>query len=139
MAKAVSKELAVSEFMKFLKVHKSKELKRGKIKEVDIPEEYPDVMDAVMEGRLVFDDNHHPTLKLKEPLKDDAETISEITFRNRIRPSERANVMSGLNIEKDLGKFTLRYLAFLTQRPIADLDRMHQDDYDTINQLSSVF
>lgn len=139
MAKSVSKEIAVGEFIKFLKVHKAKELKRGKIKEIEIPEEYPDAIEAIMDGRMVFDDKSHPTLKLKEPLKDEAETIAEVSFRKRIKPSERANVMSGLNIEKDIGKFTLRYLAYLTQLSIADLDRMHGDDYDTINQLGSVF
>ena len=139
--KAVSREVAISEFAKFLRKYKAKELRRGIIKESEIGEDYIDAIEAIEDGLLVFDDKNHPKYTLREPLggADSELGAKEIVFRSRIRPSERANVMSGLDVAKDQGKFTLRYLAFITGLAVLELDKLNSDDYDVINQVSSVF
>lgn len=138
--KAISEELAVEEFTKFLKKYKAKEIRRGQLKLSEIKEQYIDAIEAIQDGFLTFDDKNHPTYRLREQIGDNTDTATTVVdFRTRIRPSDRANVMSGLNVEKDQGKFTLRYIAFITQLPIGELDKMNDDDYDAINQICSVF
>ena len=141
--KAVSEQQAFTEFKEFLSKYKKKELRRGELTDDMIKEEYRDVLEALESGHLVLASGKPPVYSLQEPLVTEensgALNIEKIEFRTRIRPSEKAAVMSGLNVEKDVGKFALRYLAFVTQQPQAILDLLDTIDYDVCNQLASVF
>lgn len=139
--KKVDEKVAIETFTKFLKKFKAKELRRGEISEVDIKDDYIDAIESIQDGFLIFDDKDHPSLTLRKPLTtgDDETAVKEVTFRTRIRPSDKANIMSGLEVQKDVGKFSLRYAAYITQLSIKELDLLDRDDYDTIQQVCSVF
>lgn len=141
--KAISSEVAFSEFKKFLEKYKSKEIRRGSLTDEKIKEEFIDALEAVEDGLLTFDDKNNPNYKLRVPIETESKNKElgtyEVGFRTRIRPTVKADLMDGLEVKKQAGKFALRYIAYITQLPIPDLDNMDPDDYDTINQICSVF
>lgn len=143
--KVLATDVALEELTKFLKKHKAKEFRRGTIKIDKISEEYIDVLEALEYGNLTFDDKLNPKYTLIEPiLPDDKDAdaslgIREITFRSRIKPSVKADLMDGLDVQKQAGKFSMRYVSYIIQQPIAILDKLSNDDYDALNQICSVF
>lgn len=139
----VSNEIALSEFTKFLQKHKSRELKRGKLTQDKIQEDYIDAIEAIEEGALIFE-NGKPIFMLRDVIsppdgEDQSLAISKLEFRSRIKPSDKAKLMEGLNPEKQSATFTLRYLAYIIKQPLPVLDKLSQDDYNAVNQVCSVF
>ena len=141
--KAISKEVAISELTKFLQKYKRKEFRKGELTEDKIEDNFPDVIEAIQDGLVVFDDKHHPTLTLRFPIetenKDKDLGIYEVSFRSRIKPSDKANIMDGLNLQTQQGKYVLKFMSYITGMSGNELDKLDPEDYDTINQISSVF
>ena len=141
--RAISKEVAISELTKFLQKYKRKEFGKGELTEDKIEDNFPDVIEAIQDGLIVFDDKNHPTLTLRFPIetenKDKDLGIYVVNFRSRIKPSDKANIMDGLNIQTQQGKYILKFMSYITGMSGNELDKLDTEDYDTINQICSVF
>jgi len=142
-SKKVPTEVAIKDLTEFLKKYKEKEFRRGKMTEDVIEEDYIDVIEAIEDGLLVFDDKMKPTYTLRRPLYGDAEdkslTINEVTFRARIKESDKNMLMDGLDIKKQLGTYTIKYISFMTQLSMTEVKELEKDDFDVLNQICSVF
>lgn len=133
----ISKEVALDDLEKFINNFSKKEVERNTLSEL-----YPDVLDGIMEGFVTFDESTLiPTLKLKEPLKDDQgnTVVSEVNFKTRIKPSDKANIAKGLTIQTDILTYQLRMTAHIVGQPVSFLDKLSSYDYDIVSQISTVF
>lgn len=143
--KVLATEVALVELTKFVKKHKAKEFRRGKISEDKISEEYIDVLEALEFGNLEFDENLNPKYTLIDPVlptekgADASLGIREITFKTRIKPTALAGIMQGIDVQKDSGTFSLRYMSYITGLSVQIIDKFSKDDYDALNQICSVF
>jgi hypothetical protein len=141
--KAMTEELAVEELSKFLQKYKKKEFRKGQITNEKILQDYPDVIEAIQDGLIVFDDKNHLNLELRYPIvaegSDRDLDTKVVEFRTRIKPTDKANLMDGLNIQTQQAKYVLRYIAYITGLSQNELDKLESEDYDVINQICSVF
>lgn len=138
----LSEELAVKELTAFLKKYKKREFRKGQITDDKILDDYPNVIDALMDGLLVFG-NEVPKLTLREPIevenKDKDLGVYEVGFKTRIKPSDQARIMDGINMQTQSAKFVLKYVAHITGLTQGEIDNLGKEDYETINQICSVF
>lgn len=132
----VEKDVAIQEVQDFVKKFDSKEKKDWQIEQ-----EYPDVLDAVQKGRLVFDSKGVPSLGLSEPVfaEDGEVALTKIDFKTRIKPSTLSDITKGLDIAKNQYEYSLRCMAYLTGLPKAMFDKLSKVDFKTVEQISSVF
>lgn len=139
----VDKKVAFNEVKNYLQKHLKKEFRRGQMPDSKIEEEYEDLIEAVEDGLLKFDENSKATYKLREALytdKEDAElAIKEITIKGRIKAADKHILMDGLNVQKQLGTYTLKIISHITQLDKRDIKNLEKDDFDVLNQLCSVF
>ena len=136
MSEKVSKEVAVQEVMDFVEYH----LDVVK-KDYEIESDYPQIVKAIEDGRLSFNEKKIPTLVLKEPILNTEGQVSldTITFRTRIKPTQLAEVMKGVDLQKNQLEYSLRALSYLTGQVRAMLDNFGKVDYKTIDQIATVF
>jgi hypothetical protein len=137
MKKAVvSKEVALVDLESFINKWVKKPVGKDELEEV-----YPDVLDAIMDGFLSFDESQVPTFKLKDPIKSDSGqiSVSEINFKTRIKPTVLADIAEGLNPAKQMFKLQLRMTAHIIGQPVAMIDNFERYDLDVINSVASVF
>jgi hypothetical protein len=140
--KVLAKEIAIEELTAFLKIYKSKEFRRNQMSAEKIEEDYIDVIEAIEDGLLVFE-NNKPVYKLRHPLFENAEdkalVIKEVHFRSRIKEADKALVMNGLNLEKERGTYVLKTLSYITQLDMPSVKELEKEDFDVLNQICSVF
>lgn len=136
MKSKVEKEVALNDLEAFVNKWKKKPVDRS-----ELEEQYPDVLDGIMDGYLVFDDNLVPTYTLKNPIKDDKDNdaVTVINFQTRILPSQLAACGSGIDLKKDVLKFQLNITAFIIGKTQKMLDKFTAYDYDVISQVATVF
>lgn len=137
MENKVEREIAIEEIQKFVEKHEG-----GKKKEdYQIENDYPQMLQAIEWGLLSFDDEMKPTLKLKDPVMttDNEVAVDTITFRTRIKPTQLAEVMKGVDLAKNQLEYSLRCIAYLTGQAKAMLDKFSKFDYKVIDQISTVF
>ncbi|MEG9328556.1 hypothetical protein V6B16_11475 [Salinimicrobium catena] len=129
-------EVAIPELRNFINPH----LVGEQLEEAEVKENYPAVLRALKEGKLILSESK-PKLVLTEPVKNDAgeEVLTEVEFRTRIRPNELANLSKGLNLNKDSFQYALRCTAFIIDQPSGYLNKLGKFDYTVIQQLSAVF
>lgn len=141
--KKVPTEVAIIDLTNFLKKHKSKEFRRGKMTQDVIEEDYVDVIEAIEDGLLVFDEKNKPTYTLRNPLYANAEDKSlqktEVTFRSRIKEADKNLLMDNLDIKKQMGTYTIKYISYITQLSMTEVKELETDDFDVLNQICSVF
>lgn len=141
--KKVPTEVAIIDLTNFLKKHKSKEFRRGKMTQDVIEEDYVDVIEAIEDGLLVFDEKNKPTYTLRNPLYTNAEDKSlqktEVTFRSRIKEADKNLLMDNLDIKKQMGTYTIKYISYITQLSMTEVKELETDDFDVLNQICSVF
>jgi hypothetical protein len=132
----VSKEVALDDLELFINKFVKKPVAKSELEET-----YPDVLDAIVDGYLSFDESNLPRLKLKYPIKDEEGNIalSELSFRTRIKPTALASLAKGLNPQKEVFELQLRMTSFIIDQPVAMLDKFERYDYDVLNQVASVF
>jgi hypothetical protein len=139
----VSNEVAIKEVTDFLKKHKAKDFRRGKMNQALINEDYIDAIEAVEDGLLTFDEKMKPTYELRNPLYTDkadaALHIKKVGFRSRIKEADKNLLMDGLDMKKQMGTYTLKYIAYICQLHVADVKNLEKDDFETLNQICSVF
>lgn len=133
----LSREVAITEVRSFLK----KFNRRKTFSDDKIEEDYPDLLEAVQLGLVVFGEDKNPTFTLETPIKNDEGeiTLKEVTFRTRIKPSTKADLASGIDLRKDAAKYSLNVISYIVDQPRAMLDKFEPFDYDVIQQVSSVF
>lgn len=134
---AVSKEVALEDLGKFINTFVKKPLPKNELEET-----YPDVLDAIMEGYLSFDESQNPKLKLKFPVKNTEGTevvLTDVAFKTRIKPTTLADLAKGLHPQKEVFTLQLKMTSYIIDQPMAMLDKFERYDYDVISQVSSVF
>lgn len=134
---AVSEEVALDDLEAFVNHFSKKPVERNVIKESN-----PDVLEAIMDGNLTFDENKVPTLKLKSAIKaEGSESVvtDTINFKTRIKPTDKAAIGKGLTIQTDILTYQLRLTAHIIGEPVAFLDKLSPYDYDVVTQVASVF
>jgi len=131
---AMSEDIAIQEFHSFL----SKWIKRPP--EMDaIKELYPESIDALQSGNLIINENGVPVYKLIHPIQGE-NGLSEITFQTRLKVMTKANLLKNVNVEKDLQRASAILQAHMLGLPtMADLDLLHQWDYNACVEIASVF
>lgn len=138
----VSKDLAIKDLEVFLKKHMKKEYRRGQMTREKIEKDYEDVIEAMQEGLLVMK-NGQPEYTLREPLFNEAEKedlkVKKVTFRSRVKAADKNRVLDGLNLDKQAGTYVLKYVAYITQLSMTEINQLEQDDFDVLNQICSVF
>lgn len=141
--KLVSTDVAIEDLKNFLQKHKSKEFRRGVMTQEKIEEDYIDVIEAIEDGLLSFDSNGNPIYKLRSPLYEGLEDktlmVKEVTFRSRIKEADKSLLMDGLNMQKQVGTYTIKYISFMTQLSMTEVKELETDDFEVLNQICSVF
>ena len=132
----ISKENALEELKSF--IHKW--VKRP-VSDDKLEETYPDILEAIMAGNLVLDSEKVPVFNLYYPIKNDQGEVSRssVNFKTRVKPSVKADLASGLDLQKQTAKFALILVAHVVGMTVAELDKLEREDYDTISALSAVF
>lgn len=139
----ISSDVALIELTKFLKIHKAKDFRRGKMTDEMIKEDYIDVLEAIEDGLMVFDEKSKPVYKLRFPLdtdkQDSALAITEVTFKSRIKGADKTMLLDGIDPKKQLGTYMLKVISYITQLDQVDAKRLEVDDFEVLNQICSVF
>lgn len=133
----ISEELALAELKSFIHKWVKKPVQDDKL-----ADEYSDLLEAIMNGNLIIDsETKQPVYNLIYPIKNDAGNVSKSTieFKTRIKPSTKADLADGLNLQKQQAKFSLRMIAYITGSTTAELDLYESEDYDVITQIAVVF
>lgn len=132
----ITKEMAVVEIQQFVKKfdEQSKE-------DWQIETDYPQIIKAMEDGCLSFNEDGIPVLKLKYPIKNDEGEVSVdlINFKTRIKPDTLSTITKGLDIGKNQYEYTLRCMSYLIGQPKAMLSKFEKFDYKVIEQVCSVF
>ena len=107
----------------------------------ELEETYPDILDAIMDGFLSFDGTGLPVLKLKDPIKNEAGTVSlsELNFRTRIKPTTLRDLAKGIDLKKDPIGLNLKMIAYITDQTEVMVDNYSRYDYEVISQICTVF
>jgi hypothetical protein len=136
MSTVISEEVALQELESFVNTFVKKPVGIEMLKET-----YPDMLDAIVDGYLSFDEDGLPILKLKQPIKSESGNIvlSEITFKTRIKPTALASIAKGIDLKNDALTLQLKMVSYIIDQPVAMLDKFGKYDYDVINQVSTVF
>lgn len=135
-------EIAKKELKDFLSIHLKKEFRKGKLTDEKIEDDYPDVLDAIQDGLLFFDEKNKPTYSLRYPLKnEDGEvSVSVIEFRSRIKGADRIVLMNGIDPKKQLGDYMIKVISYMTQLDSNSLvKKLEKEDFEVLNQICSVF
>jgi hypothetical protein len=144
----VSNEVAFNEVKDYLKKHLKKEFRRNQMPDSKIEDEYLDLIEAVEDGLLIFDKQGKAVYKLRDPLDTDKDgnklesadlIVKEVKLKSRIKAADKHVLMDGLNVQKQLGTYTLKIISYITQLHEKDIKRLEKDDFDVLNQLCSVF
>lgn len=133
----ITEDLALQELKKVVDRFSRKNNDVSKLKD-----NYPISLSAICDGILSFDENLTPKYELRYPVKSESGEIqvSEITFKTRIKPTVKADLADGLDLQKSAAKFSLRLMAHVAQQPTVQmLDKFEPEDYDLIQELSPVF
>ena len=133
--KAISEEVALNELEAFIHEWVEKPDPKDKLKEL-----YPLILDSLINGNLVLEKNV-PVYKLINPVYNvkGEISISEVTFKTRISPSNQAGLGKGLNIQLDQLQYALNCISYIINEPIAIIDNFSKKDYNTVREISSVF
>lgn len=131
----ISEEVALNDLEAFVNEWVEKPESKDKL-----AESYPNIMEALISGNLVFE-NNIPSYTLATPVKNvkGEISISEITFRTRISPSNQASLGKGLNIQLDQLQYALNCISYIINQPIAIIDNFGKRDYNTVREIASVF
>ena len=136
MKKVISKDVALVELEGFINRFVKKPVPVS-----EMGDAYPDILEGIMDGYVSFGSDGIPVYKLKFPIKNDAgeDSVTEINFRTRIKPTALADIAKGLHPQKEVFMLQLRMTAFIIDQPVVLLDKLEAYDYDAISQISGVF
>jgi hypothetical protein len=136
MKSVVNKEVALVELELFVNKFLKKPIAFDKVEET-----YPDILEAIVDGFISFNEAGIPVLKLKDPIVSDAGNImvSEVNFKTRIKPLTLASIAKGIDLKTDALTLQLRMVSYIIGEEVQMLDKFERYDYDVINQVATVF
>lgn len=131
----ISEDVALNDLEAFVNEWVEKPESKDKLQEF-----YPMMLEAIVSGNLVLE-NNVPTYTLATPVKNvkGEVSVSEITFRTRISPSNQASLGKGLNIQLDQLQYALNCISYIINQPIAIIDNFSKKDYAAVREIASVF
>lgn len=135
--KVISEENALAE----LKVFIQKWVKKP-VPDSNLADEYADILEAIERGNLVIDETtKEPVFTLYSPILNDKGEVSKsvVNFKTRIKPTTKADLAEGLNLKTQVAKYSLVVIAHIIGCTVKELDKFESEDYDVIQQLSTVF
>jgi len=139
----IERSVALEELVAFLKKHLGKEFRRGNLDSEKVVEKYLDTIEAIEDGLMQFGENDAVTYTLREPLYVGSENtdleVRTVVLRSRVRRADIALISDGLDLENKKGTYMLKILAYITQLHLQDVKNLGKDDYETLNQICSVF
>lgn len=133
----ISEEVALNELKSF--IHKW--VKRP-CKDDQLADEYSDILEAIKSGNLVIDSvTKVPVYTLLDPIKNEDGNISKTTveFKTRIKPTTKASLAEGLDLKKQVAKYSLIIISHVIGCTVNELDRFEKEDYDVISQIATLF
>lgn len=137
LKKAMSEEMALNELERFINEWVDKPDAKEKLAEA-----YPNILDALVNGNLIFDDKLEPTYTLRNPVKSEDGSVvkAEVKFKTRILPSTQENLSKGIDLSKDQVKFMNICIAHISGCQVkAEIDLFSKKDFNTIREISIVF
>lgn len=134
--KVISKDVALVELEKVVNWFVKKPVPVEELEET-----YPDVLEAIMDGLLVFDADNVPTYKLKNPIKGESGgvVLESLTFKTRIKPTDQRKIAYGIDFKKDPIGFQHKAIAHLTSQSELMIDNYSRYDLDVVQQVSTLF
>ena len=132
----ISKEVALDELKKFVHKWVKKPVSDDKLEDT-----YPDILEAIMLGNLEINEDYVPTYKLVHPLLNSKDEVSKthVNFKTRIKPTQKADLAKGIDLQKDVANYSLVIIAFIIGGTKAELDKYEPVDYDVISQVATLF
>jgi len=126
----MTEEMAMVEIHDFLKLYIRKPVAIEKV-----AEEYPNMLQSVIEGNLLFKDGV-PEYTLIFP----APGLTVINFKTRVSPGTAANLAKGIDFKTNAVRYSLVLVAYITGfATVAELEELHKFDYDTLREVTTVF
>lgn len=135
--KVMSEELAVNELERFINEWVDKPEPKEKL-----AESYPNILDGLISGNLVLNENNEPIYTLRNPVKSVDGTVikSEVKFKTRILPTTQESLSKGVDLNKDQVRFMNICIAHISGCTVkAELDLFSKKDFNTIREISTVF
>lgn len=133
----ISEEIAVNDVLEFVNYYSKKPIKIE-----DVKEQYLSTVEAVQSGNLVFEgETKKPKYTLFYTLKNDEGGVymDSVEFKTRIKPTTKADLAKGLDLQRDLANYSLRCIAHIIGTTVRELDKFEAVDYDVISEVSAVF
>lgn len=130
----INKELAIKEVQNLVFEHTFEE------KTIDeIEKDYPQLVKAVVEGKVVLGDK--PTFELYKPILDDEgkEAVSVLEFKTRIKPLSMASLTKGVDLQKDVYMGVILMNCHLSGLAKGLYNNLSKIDEKVVSQLSSIF
>jgi hypothetical protein len=130
----ISEEIAVKEIQEYLSNFVDGEL--------NVKEQYPKTLDAVMNGRLLFESDLTPIYTLIQPLNPDSIDfkVTKLTLKTRVKPTSTATLAKGIDLKTDSVRYSLVLIAHIIGvASISELDNLSKKDYAFIQELTPVF
>lgn len=135
--KVMDEEVAKNEFYSFIQKWVRKP---GTIDEVC--DEFEECIESLMSGNLVIDNEGIPSYTLEDPVKNDSNDVvyDVIKFKTRVKPNTQANLMKGIDIQKDAATYSLVMIAHITGVTTRlELDLFGRHDYNVMRKMATVF
>jgi hypothetical protein len=131
----ISEEIAVNEVLDFINYYSKKPIQID-----DVKEKHEAIVEAVVSGNLVFEDKK-PIYTLVHPIKNDKGEVSrdKVEFKTRIKPTTKADLAKGIDLQKDVANYSLRIIAYIIGSTTKELDLFEPIDYDVISEISTLF
>lgn len=109
--------------------------------DIDIEKNYKNCLNALVDGRLVFDEDLTPTYTLLNPINKDTEFYkTDLKFKTRILPTMTAKLAKGVDLKEDTVRYSLVVTAHIVGfATIYELDKLSKKDYALVQELAMVF
>ena len=128
----MSRELAIDEIKNYLSDFVETEF--------DVEKDYPKILNAVVEGRLIFGETG-PVYTLINPINVGTEfEQNKLEFKTRVLPSTGASLAKGINLQNDQITYGLIVTAHITGfASYKELDKLSKKDFQLVQELAPVF
>lgn len=133
----ISEDVAFQELKSF--IHKW--VKRP-CKDEQLTDEYLDIFEAIKSGNLIIDSQTKvPVYTLISPILNDEGGVSRSTveFKTRIKPTAKASLAEGLDLKKQVARYSLVIIAHVIGCTVNELDKFEKEDYDVISSIATLF
>lgn len=133
----ISEDVAFEELKSF--IHKW--VKRP-CKDEQLTDEYVDIFEAIKTGNLIIDsETKVPVYTLISPISNEQGGVSRSTveFKTRIKPTAKASLAEGLDLKKQVARYSLVIIAHVIGCTVNELDRFDKEDYDVISSIAMLF